>query len=91
MDLDELYRVICERRDNPSAGSYTSRLMTEGEDKILKKVGEEAMEVILAVKGQGDQRIIEEVSDLVYHALVMLAYKGITPDDIRAELGRRHK
>ena len=91
MDLDHLYHIICDRRDHPIAQSYTARLMAEGEDEILKKVGEEAMEIILAAKGQGDQRLIEEVSDLAFHLLVLLSYKRITPDDIRNELERRHK
>ncbi len=91
MTLDELYQIICERRDNPSTQSYTARLMAEGEDEIVKKVGEEAVEVILAAKGQGNQRLIEEVADLTYHALVLLAYRGLSPEDIRAELTRRHQ
>ena len=91
MTLDELYNIICERRDNPSAQSYTARLMAEGEDEMVKKVGEEAVEVILAAKGQGNQRLVEEVADLTYHVLVLLAYRGLSPEDIRAELERRHK
>lgn len=91
MELDELYRIICDRRDNPSSTSYTARLIAEGEDEILKKVGEEAMEVILAGKGQGDQRLIEEVADLTYHVLVLLASRRLAPADIRAELARRHQ
>lgn len=91
MDLNDLYATICERRDNPSAESYTARLMAAGEDEIVKKVGEEAVEVILAAKGQGDQRLVEEISDLAYHVLVLLAYRRLTPEDIRAELERRHQ
>lgn len=91
MDINNLYEIICSRRDNPDAKSYTARLIAQGEDEILKKVGEEAMEVILAAKGQGNQRIVEEVSDLVYHVLVLLAYRGLSPDDIRAELAKRHQ
>lgn len=91
MNLDDLYAIICERRDHPSDQSYTARLMAQGEDEIVKKVGEESVEVILAVKGQGDQRVIEEVADLTYHALVLLAYRHLTPEDIRAELERRHR
>ncbi len=90
MTLDELYAIICERRDHPSAQSYTARLIAQGEDEIVKKVGEEAVEVILAAKGQGDQRLVEEVADLTYHVLVLLAYRGLSPEDIRAELERRH-
>ncbi len=91
MTIDELYAIICERRDNPTAQSYTARLIAQGEDEIVKKVGEEAVEVILAVKGQGDQRVVEEVSDLTYHVLVLLAARGISPDAIRAELEKRHR
>ncbi len=91
MTLDELYAIICERRDHPTAQSYTARLIAQGEDEIVKKVGEEAVEVILAVKGQGDQRVVEEVSDLAYHVLVLLAYRGISPEAIRAELAKRHQ
>ncbi len=91
MTIDELYAIICERRDHPSAQSYTARLIAQGEDEIVKKVGEEAVEVILAAKGQGDQRLIEEVADLTYHVLVLLASRGLSPQDIRAELARRHK
>ena len=58
--------------------------------KIIKKVGEEAMEVILAAKGQTRQRLIEEIADLTYHTLVLLAEKGLTPDDIQGELEQRH-
>ncbi len=90
MTLDQLFSIICERRDNPTAQSYTARLIAQGEDEIVKKVGEEAVEVILAAKGQGDQRLVEEIADLTYHVLVLLAYRGLSPEDIRAELARRH-
>lgn len=91
MELDELYQIICERRDNPSTGSYTARLMAEGEDEILKKIGEEAVEVVLAGKAQGDQRLVEETADLFYHILVLLAFRRLSLNDIRAELARRHR
>ncbi len=90
MTLDDLYAIISDRRDHPTAESYTARLMSQGEDEIVKKVGEEAVEVILAAKGQGDQRLIEEVADLTYHVLVLLSFRHLTPEDIRAELTRRH-
>jgi phosphoribosyl-ATP pyrophosphohydrolase len=90
MTFEKLFEIICQRRDNPTKESYTARLISEGEDEILKKVGEEAMEVILAAKGQGDQRVIEESSDLVYHLFVMLASRGLTPEDILGELEKRH-
>jgi len=91
MTLNELFEIISERRDHPTPESYTSSLFSAGEDKIIKKVGEEAMEVILAAKGQTRQRLVEEVADLTYHTLVLLAKKGLTPDDIQHELERRHK
>ncbi len=89
--LDSLYSLICQRMENPPAGSYTARLFQQGEDEIIKKVGEEAVEVVLAAKGQGKQRLTEEVADLAYHVLVLLAQQGLTPGDILAELEKRHK
>jgi phosphoribosyl-ATP pyrophosphohydrolase len=91
MTLDELYTIICDRRDNPGPKSYTASLFAKGEDEIIKKVGEEAIEVVLAAKGQGSQRLTEEIADLTYHVLVLLAASGLKPEDIRAELERRHK
>jgi phosphoribosyl-ATP pyrophosphohydrolase len=90
MTLSSLYETICQRRDHASPDeSYTARLISQGEDKIVKKIGEEAIEVILAAKAQGDQRLIEEVADLTYHVLVLLAERRLTPEDIQMELERR--
>lgn len=89
--INDLYQTICQRRDHPTEKSYTTKLIQEGEDEIIKKVGEEAVEVILAAKGQGNQRLIEEVSDLTYHVLVLLAIHNLSPDDIRLELEKRHR
>ncbi len=91
MTADELYQVICDRRDKPTAESYTARLFSKGMDEMAKKVGEEAVEVILAAKGQGKQRMIEELADLTYHTLVLMAANSVTPEDVRKELDRRHK
>ena len=88
--LDTLFRALLDRQQNPRPGSYTNQLLSQGEDEIVKKIGEEAVEIILAAKGQGDQRLIEEVSDLTYHTLVLLVSRGLKPDDIIAELARRH-
>jgi phosphoribosyl-ATP pyrophosphohydrolase len=88
--LNELFALIEDRKARPVEGSYTNRLISEGEDKILKKVGEEAVEVIIAAKGQGDQRVVEETADLLYHVLVLLAARGQTLADVEAELRRRH-
>ncbi len=88
--FSELFATIQDRKAHPQPGSYTNTLFEQGEDKILKKVGEEAMEVILAAKAQGDQRLVEEVSDLFYHTLVLLASRDLTLEDIDAELRKRH-
>ena len=88
--LNKLFDIISDRKANPKLGSYTNRLLDAGEDGILKKVGEEAMEVILAAKGQGDQRLVEEVADLFYHTLVLLSSRNLTLVDVEAELERRH-
>jgi len=90
MTLNQLFDLICSRKENPPPGSYTARLFEAGEDEIVKKVGEEAIEVVLAVKGQGDERIISEVADLYYHTFVLLAAKNLTLADVEAELDRRH-
>lgn len=89
--IDTLFATIQDRKSNPQPGSYTNSLFAAGEDEIVKKVGEEAVEIILAVKGQGQQRIIEETADLVYHLLVLLAAQDLSWDDVRGELENRHR
>lgn len=89
--LRELSQIIEERRQNPRPDSYTCKLLASGENEILKKIGEEAIEVILAAKAQGRQRIVEEASDLMYHLLVMFSLKEISLEEIEAELRRRHR
>jgi phosphoribosyl-ATP pyrophosphohydrolase/phosphoribosyl-AMP cyclohydrolase len=89
--LIQLYQVIQDRRQNPVPGSYTASLLDAGLPKIAQKVGEEAAEVLVAALAQEDQRLVEEVADLAYHLLVLLAARGITPASITAELARRHK
>jgi phosphoribosyl-ATP pyrophosphohydrolase len=86
----QLFTTLQERKANPTPGSYTASLLTD-EDEIVKKIGEEAIEVILAAKGQGNQRIVEETADLVYHLLVLLLYRDLSWNDIRAELASRHQ
>ena len=71
------------------AGSYTDYLFTKGLDKILKKVGEEATEVIVAAKNDSDADFVYEVSDLVYHVLVLMVSRGISVDQIQTELAKR--
>ncbi len=89
--LARVFATITDRQAHPRPGSYTNRLLEAGEDEIVKKIGEEAIEVILAARGQGDQRVISELADLTYHCLVLLAARGLTPDDVAAELERRHR
>jgi phosphoribosyl-ATP pyrophosphohydrolase len=91
MAINELYETILNRLQNPSPTSYTSRLFNSGQDEIIKKVGEEAVEVILSAKGQGKVRMIEEIADLTYHVLVLMAFNQITPGDITAELEKRRR
>jgi phosphoribosyl-ATP pyrophosphohydrolase len=88
--LKEIYEIVADRKANPRPGSYTNHLLESGTDAILQKVGEEAVEVILAAKGQGKQRLVEEVSDLFYHTLVLLVSQGASLGDVEAELSRRH-
>jgi phosphoribosyl-ATP pyrophosphohydrolase len=89
--IETLYSTIRERQAHPPPGSYTAQLFAAGEDVILKKVGEEAMEVILAAKGQGNERLICEVADLTYHILVLLAAHNLGPADVAQELVRRRR
>jgi phosphoribosyl-ATP pyrophosphohydrolase/phosphoribosyl-AMP cyclohydrolase len=88
--LHEVYDVIVDRTVNPKEGSYTNYLFTKGLDKILKKVGEETAEVIIAAKNKSKEEITYEVSDLMYHLMVLLVERGVALEDIYAELkGRR--
>lgn len=87
--LQAIYEVIQERKRNPSDSSYTASLFAKGIDKILKKVGEEATEVVIAGKGGTREELVYEVADLFFHLLVLLGYRDIAPDDIYAELRRR--
>ncbi|KNF10165.1 histidine biosynthesis bifunctional protein HisIE [Gottschalkia purinilytica] len=86
----ELYNTIESRKSNPVDGSYTNYLFEKGMDKILKKVGEENAEVIIGAKNNSKEEVIYEVSDLVYHVLVLLVEMGISIDDIKKELYERH-
>jgi phosphoribosyl-ATP pyrophosphohydrolase len=90
MSIQWLFDVIESRRQNPSDKSYTSSLFAEGLPKIAQKVGEEGTEVVVAALAQDDQRLIEEVSDLTYHTLVLLAARGLKIQDVLAELEKRH-
>lgn len=89
--LEDLYDTILDRKTNISEGSYTNYLFEKGIDKILKKVGEECAETIIAAKNTDSEELIAEVSDLTYHLLVMLAEKGVSLQDVEEELTKRHK
>ena len=88
--MDDLMDLIAGRKTDPQEGSYTSYLFDKGIDKILKKVGEESTEVIIAAKADDKKETIYEVADLAYHVMVMMIEMGISIDDIRKELASRH-
>ena len=88
--LDTLYGIIEDRKVNKKPGSYTNYLFEKGTDKMLKKLGEESTEVIIAGKSGDKTETIYELADLTYHAMVLMAEMGITPDDIKKELASRH-
>jgi phosphoribosyl-AMP cyclohydrolase / phosphoribosyl-ATP pyrophosphohydrolase len=87
--LNELYSLIGLRKHQRPAGSYTSYLFDQGLDKILKKVGEESSEIIIAAKNQDSEALVAEASDLLYHLIVLMVERGLTLDEIRDELVRR--
>lgn len=88
--MDALMELIRGRKTNPQEGSYTTYLFRKGLDKILKKIGEESTEVIIAAKDNDPKETIYEISDLVYHVMVMMIQQGISLEDIRRELASRH-
>lgn len=87
--LDEIYSVVQDRMENPKEGSYTNYLLDTGIDKILKKVGEECSETIIAAKNAEPSEIALETSDLIYHLIVMLAERGMTMEEVYNELKHR--
>ena len=88
--MEGLMQLIEGRRVEPKEGSYTTYLFEKGLDKILKKVGEESTEVIIAAKDEDKAETVYEISDLVYHVMVLMIEMGITLDDIKSELASRH-
>ena len=88
--LEGLYDLLLDRKEKLPEGSYTSYLFQKGTDKILKKVGEECTEVIIAGKGGDRAETVYEISDLVYHVMVLMVEMGIRPEEIRRELASRH-
>ena len=87
---DQLYKLIQGRQTDPKEGSYTSYLFDKGIDKILKKVGEETTEVIVAGKGGEKVETVYEIADLYYHVMVLMVQMGITPEEVLSELAKRH-
>ena len=87
--LGKLALVVESRKGADPATSYVARLLSQGEDAILKKIGEEATETVMAAKDGDRPKIIAETADLWFHSLVMLAYYGLKPGDVLAELSRR--
>ena len=87
--IQQLADTIATRKSHPQEGSYTTYLFNEGVDKILKKVGEEAAEIIIAAKNKGNEELVCEISDLVYHTLVLMAERDISIDEVKDMLKKR--
>lgn len=87
--LEREYQTALERKKNPEPGSYTTYLYDKGLEKILKKVGEESTEVVVAALSQPKEELVGELCDLTYHAIVLMVEKGISLEDIADELDRR--
>jgi len=89
--LKEVYQTVWDRKSNMPEGSYTAYLYAQGQDKILKKIGEEAAEVIIASKNNQAEEIIYEIADLTYHVIVLLGFHNLFLEDIARELAKRRK
>lgn len=89
--LKELFEVVKDRKENPIDGSYTNYLFEKGLDKILKKVGEESTEVIIAAKNSDKEELVNEICDLTYHVLVLMAEQGVELEMVRNELEKRRE
>ncbi len=87
--LKQLYQTVISRKEQPVEGSYTCYLFEKGLDKILKKVGEECSEVIIAAKNENNDETVLEISDLLYHLMVMMVQQGISVEEVQAELQKR--
>ena len=88
-ELKKQYETAVYRKNNPEEGSYTTYLFNKGLEKILKKVGEESTEVIIASLNGSKEELVGEINDLIYHVLVLMVEKGITLEDVEAEMVRR--
>ena len=87
--LNDVMAVILDRKENPKEGSYTNYLFDKGIDKILKKVGEEATEIVIAAKNPEAEESKYEIADLLYHIMVLMAVKGLSWEDVTEELANR--
>ena len=88
-ELRKQYETAVDIKNNPEEGSYTTYLFNKGLEKILKKVGEESTEVIIASLNGSKEELVGEINDLIYHVLVLMVEKGITLEDVEAEMVRR--
>jgi phosphoribosyl-ATP pyrophosphohydrolase len=88
--IHRLEGIILDRKNKPRSGSYTNELLDAGYERAAQKVGEEAVEVIIAAGKEGSQRLIEESADLIYHLLVLLSQQGVSLTEVELELERRH-
>lgn len=88
-ELRKQYETAVDRKNNPEEGSYTTYLFNKGLEKILKKVAEESTEVIIASLNGSKEELVGEINDLIYHVLVLMVEKGITLEDVEAEMVRR--
>jgi phosphoribosyl-ATP pyrophosphohydrolase/phosphoribosyl-AMP cyclohydrolase len=89
MILDDLRSVILDRKHNPREGSYVSSLLAKGRDEILKKIGEEAIEVIVASKDEDSEQVVRELADLWFHCMVLMSEHGLSHNDMFRELEKR--
>lgn len=90
MTLVSLYRTILSRKQNPPEGSYVASLFESGNLRVTQKVGEEAIEVVIAATSGEKQRLVSEIADLVFHLLVLLVAYDVTPTDVMTELAARN-
>lgn len=91
MKLEELYEVIQKRMEEKKDGSYVAKLVSGGADRVIQKIGEEAIEVVIAAKNSGKDRLVSESADLLFHLLILLSVRQITLADIEKELMARKK
>ena len=89
--IERIYEMIKDRKNNPKEGSYTNYLLEKGIDKICKKIGEEASEMIIAAKNSDKDELIGEICDLIYHMLVLMFDRNVTVEEVKSKLSERHK